>query len=113
LLPKEKIMKHIAAATIAVSLFTSIAAFAGPAAKPAAKPSPAPKKPVAAKQYCAVTGEELGSMGATGGFSIYKGKKYVFCCQGCKPQFDKNPAKFSKTAKTAIPVEAAKPAKKA
>jgi hypothetical protein len=105
-------MKHIAAAAIAVSLFASAAAFAGPPTKPAAKASPAAKK-TAAKQYCAVTGEELGSMGAVGGSSIYKGKKYLFCCPGCKPQFDKNPAKFAKTAKTAIPVTpAAKPAAK-
>lgn len=96
-------MKHIAAATVALSLFASAAALAGPPAKPATKASPAAKKAVA-KQYCAVTGEELGSMGALGGSSIYKGKKYMFCCQGCKPQFDKDPAKFAKTAKTAIPV---------
>jgi YHS domain-containing protein len=105
-------MKHIAAATIAVSLFASAAAFAGPATKPAPKASPAAKKAVA-KQYCAVTGETLGSMGAAGGSSVYKGKKYLFCCQGCKPQFDKNPEKYVKTAKTAIPVApAAKPAVK-
>src|SRR5688572_11301916 len=103
-------MKHIAAATIAVSLFASAAAFAGPATKPAPKASPVAKKDTA-KQYCAVTGETLGSMGATGGSSVYKGKKYLFCCQGCKPQFDKNPEKYVKTAKTAIPVApAAKPA---
>ncbi len=105
-------MKHIAAATLAVSLFASVAAFAAPPTKPAPKASPAAKKAVA-KQFCAVTGEELGSMGATGGSSIYKGKKYVFCCQGCKPRFDKEPAKFAGTAKTAIPVAPAKPAKKA
>ncbi|MES2465404.1 MAG: YHS domain-containing protein [Armatimonadota bacterium] len=105
-------MKHIAAATIALSLLAS-AAFAG--SDPGDKPTPkSPAKKVAAKQYCAVTGETLGSMGATGGSSVYKGKKYLFCCQGCKPQFDKNPEKYVKTAKTAIPVApAAKPAKKA
>ncbi|MBC8103781.1 MAG: YHS domain-containing protein [Cytophagales bacterium] len=43
-------------------------------------------------------------MGANGGSSVYKGKKYLFCCGGCKPQFDKNPEKYVKTAKTAIPV---------
>ncbi len=106
-------MKHIAAATIALSLFASAAAFAGPPTKPATKASPAAPNKAVAKQYCAVTGETLGSMGAVGGSSIYEGKKYVFCCQGCKPQFDKNPAKFAKTAKTAIPVTpAAKPAPK-
>ena len=106
-------MKYTAAAVLAVSLFAATAAFAGPPAKPAPKASPVVKKEAAAKLYCAVTGEELGSMGAAGGSSIYQGKKYLFCCQGCKPQFDKNPAKYVKTAKTAIPVEpAAKPAPK-
>lgn len=105
-------MKYTAAAVLAVSLFAVTAAFAAPPTKPAPKASPAAKK-VVAKQYCAVTGEELGSMGAAGGSSIYKGKKYLFCCQGCKPQFDKNPEKFVKTAKTAIPVApTAKPAPK-
>ena len=28
--------------------------------------------------------------------SVYKGKHYVFCCPGCKPQFDKNPEKYTK-----------------
>lgn len=106
-------MKYIAAATIALTLFASAAALAGPPTKPATKASPVAPKKAVAKQYCAVTGEELGSMGAVGGSSIYKGKKYLFCCQGCKPQFDKNPEKFAKTAKTAIPVAPAdKPAAK-
>lgn len=28
--------------------------------------------------------------------STYKGKTYVFCCPGCKPQFEENPEKFLK-----------------
>ena len=28
--------------------------------------------------------------------SEYKGKVYIFCCPGCKPQFDKNPEKYIK-----------------
>lgn len=28
--------------------------------------------------------------------SEYKGKIYIFCCPGCKPQFDKNPEKYIK-----------------
>ncbi|MBN2526181.1 MAG: YHS domain-containing protein [Deltaproteobacteria bacterium] len=27
-------------------------------------------------------------------FSEYKGKFYVFCCPGCKPQFDADPEKY-------------------
>jgi len=26
--------------------------------------------------------------------SVYKGKTYWFCCPGCKPRFDANPAKY-------------------
>lgn len=28
--------------------------------------------------------------------STYKGKTYYFCCSGCKPKFDQNPAKYVK-----------------
>ncbi len=31
-------------------------------------------------------------------FSDYKGRRYFFCCGGCKPKFDKDPETFSKTA---------------
>jgi YHS domain-containing protein len=27
-------------------------------------------------------------------FSVYKGKTYVFCCPGCKPQFEADPEKY-------------------
>ena len=27
-------------------------------------------------------------------FSDYKGKRYFFCCAGCKPAFEKAPEKF-------------------
>lgn len=27
-------------------------------------------------------------------YSIYKGRYYYFCCDGCKPSFDKNPDKY-------------------
>ena len=27
--------------------------------------------------------------------SEYKGKKYYFCCAGCKKEFEKNPEKFA------------------
>ena len=26
--------------------------------------------------------------------TVYKGKKYYFCCAGCKPLFIKNPEKY-------------------
>lgn len=27
---------------------------------------------------------------------VYKGKTYYFCCKGCKPMFEKDPAKYLK-----------------
>ncbi len=36
-------------------------------------------------------------------FSDYKGNRYFFCCAGCKPAFDKNPAKYAKAP--SIPVK--------
>lgn len=31
-------------------------------------------------------------------YSDYKGKRYFFCCAACKPTFEKDPAKYAKTA---------------
>ena len=61
--------------------------FAAPAAK--AKPK---------ALICPVTGETIASVKAAVGSSVYKGKTYYFCCKDCKPDFDKNPAKYVKTA---------------
>ncbi len=41
---------------------------------------------------CPVTGTPIASIKAAVGHSTYKGKTYYFCCPGCKPRFDKNPA---------------------
>ena len=69
-----------------------------PAKKPAAK-KPAPKKPVAKAKgkevfVCPVMGGKVASAKTAAGKSTYKGTTYYFCCAGCKPEFDKNPAKF-------------------
>jgi YHS domain-containing protein len=71
-------------------------------AKPAAK---APAK-AAAAPVCPITGEKVSDI-KMAEKSTYKGKTYYFCCGGCKPMFDKNPAKYVK-AEPAKP--AAKPA---
>jgi YHS domain-containing protein len=55
------------------------------------------KKPVAVKLVCPVTGESIASVADAAGSSVYKGKKYYFCCSGCKPMFDKSPSKYIKT----------------
>lgn len=69
-------------------------AFAAPVAKPAVKARPA-------ALVCPVTGETIASVKDAVGSSVYKGKTYYFCCESCKPTFDKNPAKYVKTASAA------------
>lgn len=43
---------------------------------------------------CPVTGEKVASIKDAAGHSTYKGVTYYFCCSGCKPMFDKDPAKY-------------------
>ncbi len=53
----------------------------------------------AAALICPVTHEKIASVKAAAGSSTYKGKTYYFCCSGCKPMFDKTPAKYATPAK--------------
>jgi YHS domain-containing protein len=84
--------KPIVFAAAVLTLFAAPAAFAQTQTKAAAPPA---KKP--APLVCAVMGDKIGDV-KTAAFSVYKGKKYYFCCAGCKPEFEKNPAKYVKTA---------------
>lgn len=74
-------------------------------------PSPAPAAPLPAnvKPYpldvCIVGGEKLGSMG-TPATLIYQGQQVKFCCSGCQPEFEANPAKFLQKL-SALPKSAA------
>jgi len=58
----------------------------------------------AAEVKCPVMGGTVADI-KTAPKSTYKGETYYFCCPGCKPQFDKDPAKYAKVT--------AKPDKKA
>ena len=69
-------------------LLLSSTGFAAPA-KPIVKP---------VALVCPVTGEKIASVKDAVGSSVYKGKKYYFCCSSCKPTFDASPAKYVKTA---------------
>ena len=62
--------------------------------KASTRPPAASKKPVSA--VCPVMGTKIPDVTNAAGKSVYKGKTYYFCCPGCKPQFDKNPAKYVK-----------------
>ena len=48
---------------------------------------------------CPVTGDKIASVQDAVGQSVYQGKTYYFCCNGCKPRFDKDPATFVRNAK--------------
>ncbi len=72
------------------------------AASASAAPVPAKVKPAAVKAaalICPVTQEKIASVKDASGSSTYKGKTYYFCCAGCKPMFDKDPAKYAEPAK--------------
>ena len=61
--------------------------------------APTAKKTTTSAIKCPVTGEKIADPAkAPGGKSVYKGKTYYFCCAGCKPKFDKNPAKYVKNS---------------
>jgi YHS domain-containing protein len=73
-------------------LLLGMSVFAAPVA-----PSHTTAKPAkAAPLICAVTGDKIASVKDAAGKSVYKGKTYYFCCPSCKPEFDKNPAKYVK-----------------
>jgi Cu+-exporting ATPase len=83
-------MKYMTTVAALLILTATSTAFASP--KPSAKAQPL---------VCPVTGETIASVKAAVGHSVYKGKTYYFCCSGCKPLFDANPAKYVKSASAA------------
>lgn len=46
-------------------------------------------------------GTKIADVSKAAGKSVYKGKTYYFCCNGCKPKFDKNPDKYVKKSPAA------------
>lgn len=82
------------------NLFLCVALAAVLAPATLAAPGHAKPKAKAAQVVltCPVTGEKIASIKDAAGHSTYKGKTYYFCCASCKPMFDKNPAKYIKTA---------------
>ena len=79
--------------TSIVLLMTCIAALvAGCGGSGTARALPAGTVPYPLKT-CIVTDNDLGSMGDEQSF-IYEGKEIKLCCEPCRKNFDKNPAKF-------------------
>lgn len=55
-------------------------------------------KAIAAQKVCAVSGEDLGSMGTP--LKVSRGSESVFiCCKGCVRKIESNPDKYFATAK--------------
>jgi YHS domain-containing protein len=59
--------------------------------------APTADKAAAIKPYplptCLVSGEKLGSMGEPV-VMVHQGQEIKFCCKSCKPDFEKDPAKY-------------------
>ena len=96
-------MKSILTALILAG-FTSVAT-PSPLAR-AAEPAKTEAKQTAPKVFsspqkegtkatCPVTGEEF-TIAKNTVHAEYKGKHVYFCCGGCKKDFDKDPAKYTK-----------------
>ncbi len=82
-----KTIKRLTAITLSLSVLA--APFAGFAADKSDKPKPDKLT------TCPVSGDKLGEMGKPYVFE-YKGQEVKLCCKSCKPDFDKDPAKFMK-----------------
>ncbi|MDX1931706.1 MAG: YHS domain-containing protein [Capsulimonadales bacterium] len=95
-------MKRIALSLVTVVAFSAVTAFAQekPAAKKPAKTEVIANAIKGGKAICPIMKEEF-PVKTTSARSNYKGKTYVFCCEGCKPEFDKAPAKYAAAAKPA------------
>ncbi len=85
-------MRALAPLFLGVALATLVGAQKSSAPKLSA---PKPHKNAKGQLVCPVMKTPVASTKAAAGFSDYKGKRYYFCCGGCKPAFDKNPAKFA------------------
>ena len=61
-----------------------------------AKPEVEQKKPRPYPlEICIVSDEQLDEHGAMKPFAFpYRGQEFKICCKSCKPEFDKEPAKF-------------------
>jgi YHS domain-containing protein len=87
---------------LALALISAAPVFAhgkpGEHAKKAGKrdaPTSFESKPAAGTwAKCPVSGDVF-RVGPDTEFATYKGRVYAFCCTDCKPDFDKDPAKFA------------------
>lgn len=85
------IMKRMSATASLVAALLAVAGCHDPGS------SAAPSTAAGTKSYpldvCIVSGEKLGSMGEPI-VLVHQGQEVKFCCKSCKPDFEKEPAKF-------------------
>jgi YHS domain-containing protein len=89
---RKTVLTALFAALFSVGAVTATIASNGPTQAPQQNETKPEEKPV-----CPVMKEEVEDV-AGAAYSDYKGKRYYFCCPGCKPKFDKNPEKYVKPA---------------
>jgi len=79
-----------------VLVFAALGALSG-CQDPGTPSNPSASAGTAAKAYpldvCIVSGEKLGSMGDPI-VLVHQGQEVKLCCKSCKPDFEKEPAKF-------------------
>ena len=90
----KKLLAVAAAATLILSCSFAMADMGSSTSKMAVK--------------CAVTGQPIGSPSKAGGYTVYKGHTYYFCCTHCLAKFKASPAKYAKKA-YAYPADAPHP----
>ena len=66
---------------------------ATPHAQPSAAPTTAQNAQVYPLNWCIVSGEKLGEMGAPVAYT-YQGREIKFCCRGCIKDFEREPARY-------------------
>jgi YHS domain-containing protein len=99
----------LAMLAVSFAVIFSLSCSHSPAESPSAHAAPAASKgeaqsaaltafeaeqPAGAKAICPVMKHQF-EIKADTPKSFYNGKWYYFCCTGCKPQFDADPAKFA------------------
>ena len=90
-----RLFDHINKRVTIGSLALALAALTVTAAD-AKKETPKPDK----LTTCPVSGDKLGEMGKPFEF-VYEGQQVKLCCESCKKDFDKEPAKFIKKIQAA------------
>ncbi|MSU63663.1 MAG: hypothetical protein EXS31_14900 [Pedosphaera sp.] len=88
-----KLLKHLQTSILIVACIAGLQASA--ADKKADKADSKAAKDNYPLKTCVVSDEKLGEMGAPFVFK-HEGKDVKLCCESCKKDFTKNPAKFMK-----------------